>query len=147
MKVEDTEGQTPLKYEKGYALGMKGAKTADDQPEPLYLNNHLKFKILYHNEDDASIGSRIVGFEVEPMRSASAVQRCGRSLTHSSFARFSLPLLLLSPVIAELRARLPYPLPRTAEHCRPVPCCGNSCTIGIMVSGVGSSLMGVHCQH
>ena len=93
MKVEDTEGQTPLKYEKGYALGMKGAKTADDQPEPLYLNNHLKFKILYHNEDDASIGSRIVGFEVEPMRSASAVQPCGRSLTHSSLARFRLPFI------------------------------------------------------
>jgi len=67
VKVEDTEGQAPLKYEKGYALGMKGAKAADDQPEPLYINNHLKFKILYHNEDDAAIGSRIVGFEVEPM--------------------------------------------------------------------------------
>ena len=114
MKVEDTEGQTPLKYEKGYALGMKGAKTADDQPEPLYLNNHLKFKILYHNEDDASIGSRIVGFEVEPMRSASAVQPCG----HSLIVGTGLPYAYL--VIAELRARLPYPLPSTAGLCRTV---------------------------
>jgi transmembrane 9 superfamily protein 2/4 len=66
VKVEDPEGVTALKYEKGYALGMKGAKMAQDQEEPLYLNNHLRFKILYHNEDDESLGSRIVGFEVEP---------------------------------------------------------------------------------
>lgn len=66
VKVEDPEGVTQLKYEKGYALGMKGAKMAADQDEPLYINNHLRFKILYHNEDDESLGSRIVGFEVEP---------------------------------------------------------------------------------
>eukprot|EP01052_Picozoa_sp_SAG31_P042373 SAG31_NODE_6707_length_1917_cov_1.268427_4_plen_71_part_00 len=40
------------------------------KPGKPYLNNHLRFKILYHTEPNGYIGSRIVGFEVEAFSGA-----------------------------------------------------------------------------
>lgn len=46
-----------VQYEHGYHLGfMKNGKT--------YLNNHLKFILKYHTEDESTYN--IVGFEIEP---------------------------------------------------------------------------------
>lgn len=40
------------------------------KPGKPYLNNHLRFKILYHTEPNGYVGSRIVGFEVEAFSGA-----------------------------------------------------------------------------
>ena len=48
-------------YERGYKLGFIGSKEipGTDARVP-YLNNHLRFIVKYHN-DEAFVGSRIVG--------------------------------------------------------------------------------------
>jgi len=53
-------------YSLGFPLGFIGsAKEESTKPNKPYLNNHLRFKILYHHEPTGYVGSRIVGFEVE----------------------------------------------------------------------------------
>ena len=54
-------------YEKGYALGFVGGKDYPNSAEgSRYLNNHLRLILLYHEDQSAFTGNRIVGFEVEP---------------------------------------------------------------------------------
>ena len=48
-------------YERGYKLGFIGSKEIPGtDPRVPYLNNHLRFIVKYHN-DEAFVGSRIVG--------------------------------------------------------------------------------------
>jgi len=51
-------------YEKGFPVGTKRSENGQE----LYtLNNHVKMVIRYHRSDDGSfLGSRVVGFEIEP---------------------------------------------------------------------------------
>ena len=65
MISELPDGKTVTMYDRGYRLGFLGAKEfPGTEPKVPYLNNHLRFIIKYHN-DDAFVGARIVGFEVE----------------------------------------------------------------------------------
>jgi len=59
---EDAKG-TVKTYERGYPVGYQA--TGPDGTQRTYINNHLRFTILYHEDLDASL-ARIVGFEVEP---------------------------------------------------------------------------------
>ncbi len=59
---EDARGMVKT-YERGYPVGFK--LTGEDGNARFYVNNHLRFTILYHEDLDASL-ARIVGFEVEP---------------------------------------------------------------------------------
>eukprot|EP00283_Hemiselmis_rufescens_P010215 CAMPEP_0173435292 /NCGR_PEP_ID=MMETSP1357-20121228/14667_1 /TAXON_ID=77926 /ORGANISM="Hemiselmis rufescens, Strain PCC563" /LENGTH=663 /DNA_ID=CAMNT_0014400257 /DNA_START=19 /DNA_END=2010 /DNA_ORIENTATION=- len=72
---ETDDGETTKAYETGYPLGFvnipvdeEGEEVAKekltDTPK-IFLFNHLRFTILYH-EDPNRHGIRIVGFEVEP---------------------------------------------------------------------------------
>ena len=52
-------------YDRGYRLGFMGAKEfLGTKPGVPYLNNHLRFIIKYHKDEEFE-GARIVGFEVE----------------------------------------------------------------------------------
>ena len=53
-------------YSLGFPLGFVGTEDEEttETGKP-YLNNHLRFKILYHQEPTGYYGSRVVGFEVE----------------------------------------------------------------------------------
>jgi len=51
-------GSDEEQYEHGYKLGFVKDKVA-------YVNNHLKFILKYHTDDD--INYRVVGFEIEPL--------------------------------------------------------------------------------
>lgn len=63
-KFLDLELQTV--YSLGFPLGFVGSEEeTDTETDKPYLNNHLRFKILYHQEPTGYYGSRIVGFEVE----------------------------------------------------------------------------------
>jgi len=61
------DGKTITMYDRGYPLGFVGSAdrpgTTTGQP---YVYNHLRFVVKFHREDSFS-GSRIVGFEVEPL--------------------------------------------------------------------------------
>ena len=60
--VGDNSQESKLagRVEPGYRLGI-----ADPEGKRVILNNHLKFKLKYHLEEDKTY--RIVGFETEPM--------------------------------------------------------------------------------
>mmetsp|Transcript_21160 Transcript_21160/g.49622 ORF Transcript_21160/g.49622 Transcript_21160/m.49622 type:complete len:667 (-) Transcript_21160:66-2066(-) len=66
---EHEDGEEASKvYEIGYKLGHLVAAQGDEEESEdasVYLNNHLRFTVLYH-EDPSFEGYRIVGFEVEP---------------------------------------------------------------------------------
>jgi len=65
MISELPDGKTVTMYDRGYRLGFVGAKEfPGTKPGVPYLNNHLRFIIKYH-KDEAFVGARIVGFEVE----------------------------------------------------------------------------------
>ncbi|KAL4429596.1 hypothetical protein ABPG77_008645 [Micractinium sp. CCAP 211/92] len=59
VRMRDDDGEQVKTYERGFPVGF-----ADDNDRS-YLNNHLTFTILYH-QDAATDLARIVGFEVEP---------------------------------------------------------------------------------
>ena len=67
MIREMPDGKTITMYDRGYPLGFIGSK---DRPGSVagrpYLYNHLRFVIKFHKEE-SFVGSRIVGFEVEPL--------------------------------------------------------------------------------
>jgi transmembrane 9 superfamily protein 2/4 len=54
-------------YSLGFPLGFVGSTEEEStKPGQPYLNNHLRYKVLYHTEAAyQNLGSRIVGFEVE----------------------------------------------------------------------------------
>jgi len=61
---------------KGYVLGrvQRSSPSVRDNERPVYLNNHVDMRLLYHNpEYEPEQGSRIVGFEVQ-----------GRSVKHGT---------------------------------------------------------------
>eukprot|EP00775_Hariotina_reticulata_P002526 gene2526-2828_t len=60
----DENGNKLKGYERGYYVGLKAVVNNNDKDLHLFLNNHLRFNILY-NVDAATDLSRIVGFEVE----------------------------------------------------------------------------------
>jgi len=67
MIREMPDGKTLTMYDRGYPLGFVGsADRPGTTPGQPYLYNHLRFVIKFHREDSFS-GSRIVGFEVEPL--------------------------------------------------------------------------------
>merc|ERR1712087_250904 len=67
MIREMPSGKTITMYDRGYPLGFIGSA---DRPGSVagvpYVYNHLRFVIKFH-KDIAFTGSRIVGFEVEPL--------------------------------------------------------------------------------
>lgn len=58
VRMREDNGHPIKTYERGYSVG----RIEDDK---FYLNNHLRFTILYHLDMETD-NSRIVGFEVEP---------------------------------------------------------------------------------
>ena len=58
---EDAKLGAVKTYERGYPIGFLSA----DSPRRAFINNHLRFTILYHEDAEAAT-ARIVGFEVEP---------------------------------------------------------------------------------
>ena len=58
-----SKGAIVKTYERGYPVGYKAA--GEGEATRFFLNNHLRFTILYHEDADAAL-ARIVGFEVEP---------------------------------------------------------------------------------
>ena len=67
MIREMPNGNTITMYDRGYPVGFVGsAERPGTTPGTPYLYNHLRFVIKFHREDSFS-GSRIVGFEVEPL--------------------------------------------------------------------------------
>ncbi|KAL1523795.1 hypothetical protein AB1Y20_018718 [Prymnesium parvum] len=67
MIRELPDGKTITMYDRGYPLGFIGsADRAGSQVGVPYIYNHLRFVIKFHREDSFT-GSRIVGFEVEPL--------------------------------------------------------------------------------
>ena len=65
VKMENDEGVPVKTYERGFPVGFKSNNDGDDTAI-YYLNNHLRFTILYHRDVESGL-SRIVGFEVEPL--------------------------------------------------------------------------------
>lgn len=59
-------GDSEKVYVKGYPLGFVAKKDSNAKAKEgaAYLNNHLRFDILYHEEPESYEGSRIVGFEI-----------------------------------------------------------------------------------
>ena len=67
MIREMPNGNTITMYDRGYPLGFVGsAERPGTTPGTPYMYNHLRFVVKFHKEDSFS-GSRIVGFEVEPL--------------------------------------------------------------------------------
>lgn len=59
------EDSAPVKtYERGFPVGFKAA-TEEGGEEKFFLNNHVRFTILYHRDVETDL-ARIVGFECEP---------------------------------------------------------------------------------
>jgi len=74
---ENDDGTTVKAYETGYPLGFVNTPVDEDgeeipkeqhtEPAKIFLFNHLRFTILYHEDAKRKPpGIRIVGFEVEP---------------------------------------------------------------------------------
>merc|ERR1711871_1292870 len=53
-------------YERGFPIGFQGGGNFAGAQGALYLYNHLRFVLKYH-KDPSFQGSRIVGFEMEPL--------------------------------------------------------------------------------
>eukprot|EP00474_Spongospora_subterranea_P008744 CRZ09202.1 hypothetical protein [Spongospora subterranea] len=68
----DIAGQRPTEdeivYEQGFPLGFNGGPEAPQVSVKgeVYINNHVKIRLLYHDDPTSYKGSRIVGFEVMP---------------------------------------------------------------------------------
>lgn len=115
------DGETIKAYETGYPLGFVNSPIDDQgeevpkeqltEPSKIFLFNHLRFTILYH-EDPNRHGIRIVGFEVEPFsvkhsyinqvdwkeclnKMAGAGGKCNMNTVRSCFLFLLDPLLLL----------------------------------------------------
>jgi len=65
VKMESDDGVPIKTYERGFPVGFKSSIEGGDTVQ-YYLNNHLRFTILYHRDTESGL-SRIVGFEVEPL--------------------------------------------------------------------------------
>ena len=74
--LQNEDGDTLKTYERGFPVGFKAKIGGDDKwisPDvdgtdentKTFLNNHIRFTILYHKDVDTET-SRIVGFEAEP---------------------------------------------------------------------------------
>jgi transmembrane 9 superfamily protein 2/4 len=59
VRIREDNGKQVKSYERGFPVGFQ------DEANMLYLNNHLRFTILYHRDAETDL-ARIVGFEVEP---------------------------------------------------------------------------------
>jgi len=77
LAYEDNPAETIEEYDLGYSLGAKlppPEKSTGKEPQKWVLNNHLRFKILYHTfssddkqaEENEKAGNYIVGFQVQP---------------------------------------------------------------------------------
>ncbi|KAK9840498.1 hypothetical protein WJX74_010676 [Apatococcus lobatus] len=58
-KIREEDGVAIKTYERGFPVGRM------DETGKVFLNNHLRFTILYHRDTESDL-SRIVGFEVQP---------------------------------------------------------------------------------
>eukprot|EP01023_Acetabularia_acetabulum_P005269 TRINITY_DN12148_c0_g1_i1.p2 TRINITY_DN12148_c0_g1~~TRINITY_DN12148_c0_g1_i1.p2 ORF type:complete len:227 (-),score=28.91 TRINITY_DN12148_c0_g1_i1:197-877(-) len=68
VKFREEEGgmtQRIKTYERGFAVGLLALIQDNSEEYKYFLNNHLRFTILYHFDAVTDL-SRIVGFEVEP---------------------------------------------------------------------------------
>jgi len=62
--LQDAKGVRFTVYESGFPLG-RFIKGEGDTKEVHYINNHLNIKLLFHRNEKAYSGVRIVGFEVD----------------------------------------------------------------------------------
>jgi transmembrane 9 superfamily protein 2/4 len=72
--LQNEDGEQLKTYERGFPVGFKAKIDADGAWVPpdvdggdakAFINNHVRFTILYHKDDDTDL-ARIVGFEAEP---------------------------------------------------------------------------------
>jgi transmembrane 9 superfamily protein 2/4 len=64
VKMREEDGQLIKGYERGFPVGFL-AKVQGRPDAASFINNHLRFTILYHRDAETDL-SRIVGFEVDP---------------------------------------------------------------------------------
>jgi len=96
MIRELPDGKTIVMYDRGYPLGFIGSKDrAGSVKGTPYIYNHLRFVIKFHN-DEAFTGSRIVGFEVEPL-----------SVKHQYKGKFTSDMTQLSLITVPVGPDLP----------------------------------------
>jgi transmembrane 9 superfamily protein 2/4 len=71
--LQNEEGETLKTYERGFPVGFKAniengqwvAPDGTNGTAKLFLNNHVRFTVLYHKDGETDL-ARIVGFEAEP---------------------------------------------------------------------------------
>lgn len=64
VKYREEAGESLKMYEMGFPIGFK-ASTEEEGAAKHFINNHLRFTILYHKDIETDL-ARIVGFEVQP---------------------------------------------------------------------------------
>eukprot|EP00238_Polyblepharides_amylifera_P001201 CAMPEP_0196571056 /NCGR_PEP_ID=MMETSP1081-20130531/1228_1 /TAXON_ID=36882 /ORGANISM="Pyramimonas amylifera, Strain CCMP720" /LENGTH=636 /DNA_ID=CAMNT_0041887817 /DNA_START=68 /DNA_END=1978 /DNA_ORIENTATION=+ len=64
VKYREEAGESIKMYEMGFPIGFKAATEEEGKPKH-FVNNHLRFTILYHKDIETDL-ARIVGFEVQP---------------------------------------------------------------------------------
>mmetsp|Transcript_43573 Transcript_43573/g.52697 ORF Transcript_43573/g.52697 Transcript_43573/m.52697 type:complete len:637 (+) Transcript_43573:122-2032(+) len=64
VKYREEGGESVKMYEMGFPIGFKASTEEAGTPKH-FLNNHLRFTILYHKDIETDL-ARIVGFEVQP---------------------------------------------------------------------------------
>jgi len=96
MIREMPDGKTITMYDRGYPMGFVGSaeRTGSVAGTP-YLYNHLRFVVKFHTEESFT-GSRIVGFEVEPL-----------SVKHQYKGKFTLDMSSLNLLTVPVGPDLP----------------------------------------
>lgn len=75
-RVQAEDGTILAHYEKGFPLGFIGhSQIPNTEIGTFYINNHLRFRVAYHEDAANYAGVRIVGFEVEAFSVAHQVDR------------------------------------------------------------------------
>jgi len=64
VKYREEAGTSIKMYEMGFPIGFKAA-TEEGGEAKHFINNHLRFTILYHKDIETDL-ARIVGFEIQP---------------------------------------------------------------------------------
>jgi len=63
--LQDAKGERITVYESGFPLGRFIKEGEGDSKEIHYINNHVNIKLLFHQNEQAYVGVRIVGFEID----------------------------------------------------------------------------------
>jgi transmembrane 9 superfamily protein 2/4 len=81
-RVVSDDGTILAHYEKGFPLGFVGhSQIPNTDIGTVYINNHLRFRISFHEDSVNYAGIRIVGFEVEAFSVAHELDKEQKLLT------------------------------------------------------------------